>query len=483
MQHCLWAEHAADERIIWSQFITIIDNLPNPQLIHYGSYETLFLRRMCERYGRPQRGSVAENAITTATNLLSLIFARIYFPTYSNNLKEVASYLGFQHTSPISGGHEAIVIRDLWQTTQQSRYKDALISYNKDDCSALEIVANAVAKLSTQSNTDSKNRESVDVSDLKRPHPYGFKRNVFAIHDMDAINNAAYWDYQRERVYIRSGLRPRARRRRSSPTKSWSCFRPNKIVHLPIPARCPKCRSRDFYGHGKIRRTTIDLQFTSSGVRRCVIQFRFRRYLCNNCGTTFQRRRTTKIIGKYGLNLMGYSMYLNLDVGATQQRVDASITKMFGIPLPRGASHAFKAVLAQYYAKAYQALIHKLCQGPLLHVDETRISVKGREGFVWVLANMTEVVYLYTPTREGNTVQSLLAKFKGVLVSDFYAAYDSVECPQQKCLIHLIRDLNDLLLKHPYDLALRTVAERFSLPGKGNRTDDRSLRAQAEVPS
>ena len=155
-------------------------------------------------------------------------------------------------------------------------------------------------------------------------------------------------------------------------------------------------------------------------------------------------------------------MYLNLDVGATQQRVDASITKMFGIPLPRGASHAFKAVLAQYYAKAYQALIHKLCQGPLLHVDETRISVKGREGFVWVLANMTEVAYLYTPTREGNTVQSLLAKFKGVLVSDFYAAYDSVECPQQKCLIHLIRDLNDLLLKHPYDLALRTVAERFS---------------------
>jgi len=53
VQHCLWAEHAADERIIWSQFITIIDNLPNPQLIHYGSYETLFLRRMCERYGRP----------------------------------------------------------------------------------------------------------------------------------------------------------------------------------------------------------------------------------------------------------------------------------------------------------------------------------------------------------------------------------------------------------------------------------------------
>ena len=460
IQRCLWAEHAADERRLWSQFVTIIDNVPNPKLIHYGSYETLFLRRMCERYGRPPKGSMAENAITTATNLLSLIFARIYFPTYSNNLKEVASYLGFQHASPISGGNEAIVIRDLWQATQQSRYKDALISYNKDDCSALEIVANAVTKLSAESGTDPKDRGSVDISDLKRPHPYGFKRNVFAIHDMDAINNAAYWNYQRERVYVRSAHRPRIRRKRSTPTKS--CFTPNKIVHLPIPARCPNCGSRVFYGHGKRRRTTIDLRFTSSGIRRCIIQFRFRRYRCNNCDTTFQHHRTTKIIGKYGLNLMGYSIYLNLDVGATQHRVDASMAKLFGIPLARGASHKFKAFLAQYYARAYQALIQKLCQGPLLHVDETRISVKGREGFVWVLASMTEVAYFYTPTREGNTIQSLLAKFKGVLVSDFYAAYDSVGCPQQKCLIHLIRDLNDLLLKHPYDQGLRTLAQKFS---------------------
>ena len=62
---------------------------------------------------------------------------------------------------------------------------------------------------------------------------------------------------------------------------------------------------------------------------------------------------------------------------------------------------------------------------------------------------MEEVIYFYTPTREGSTIQSMLKKFSGILVTDFYAAYDSIECPQQKCLIHLIRDLNDELLKHP----------------------------------
>ena len=48
-------------------------------------------------------------------------------------------------------------------------------------------------------------------------------------------------------------------------------------------------------------------------------------------------------------------------------------------------------------------------------------------------------------------VQRVLKDFKGVLVSDFYAAYDSLNCAQQKCLIHLIRDLNNDLLKEPFN--------------------------------
>jgi hypothetical protein len=75
---------------------------------------------------------------------------------------------------------------------------------------------------------------------------------------------------------------------------------------------------------------------------------------------------------------------------------------------------------------------------------------------------MEEVAYLYTPTREGDTIQTMLRDFTGVLVSDFYAAYDSIDCPQQKCLIHFIRDLNDDLLKHPYDNGLKQLAREFT---------------------
>jgi hypothetical protein len=48
-----------------------------------------------------------------------------------------------------------------------------------------------------------------------------------------------------------------------------------------------------------------------------------------------------------------------------------------------------------------------------------------------------------------------------MLVSDFYAAYDSIECPQQKCLIHLMRDMNQALLDNPFDEELRSITGPF----------------------
>ena len=61
-----------------------------------------------------------------------------------------------------------------------------------------------------------------------------------------------------------------------------------------------------------------------------------------------------------------------------------------------------------------------------------------------------EEVLIFTPTREGNTIQALLKNFSGVLVTDFYAAYDAINCRQQKCLIHFIRDLNSAIPRAPF---------------------------------
>ena len=118
--------------------------------------------------------------------------------------------------------------------------------------------------------------------------------------------------------------------------------------------------------------------------------------------------------------------------------------------------------MSRYYASTYQQISDKLRAGRLIHADETKITTSAGVGYVWTFANMAEVVYVYADTREGHILNELLNGFRGVLVSDFYAAYDSVECPQQKCHIHIIRDINDALLRNPFDEELKSLAEEYT---------------------
>src|SRR2546421_9075216 len=87
---------ARDEGSIWREFLSKLIEVENPVLIHYGSFETVFLKRMRQRYGAPPSGSPVAKALESPINLLSVIFGQIYFPTYSNGLKDIAGWLGFK---------------------------------------------------------------------------------------------------------------------------------------------------------------------------------------------------------------------------------------------------------------------------------------------------------------------------------------------------------------------------------------------------
>src|SRR5262249_20964240 len=139
-----------------------------------------------------------------------------------------------------------------------------------------------------------------------------------------------------------------------------------------------------------------------------------------------------------------------------------TIRECFNMPIGHTQVHAFKQLLAEYYQGTYKRLLEKIVSGVLLHVDETEVYLRRvGKGYVWVFTNLEEVVYLYRPSREGDFLHDLLKEFRGVLVSDFYAAYDSLDCPQQKCLIHLLRDFNQDIVSNPWDEELKSFASAF----------------------
>jgi hypothetical protein len=98
--------------------------------------------------------------------------------------------------------------------------------------------------------------------------------------------------------------------------------------------------------------------------------------------------------------------------------------------------------LAQYYKFTEKLIIRRLLESPFVHVDETQISIRGIKQYVWVFTDGKQTIFRLTETRETEIVHEILDGYKGVLISDFYPGYDAVPCDQQKCLVHLIRDLS-----------------------------------------
>jgi predicted RecB family nuclease len=463
IQHSLWADTVEEEGKIWGEFLAIVETVEKPVLMHYGSYETTFLERLRERYGEPPEGSVAARAIQGGMNLLSMIFAQVYFPTFSNGLKEIATSLGSRWSDSAASGIQTVVWRREWETSRPSAAKQALITYNVEDCSALVAVAHKLVNLHQGSRKAGIpfSDEVVDTAKMKWEHPYGFKKNTFVFPELNAINDAAYWDYQRARVYVKSNVN--VKHALSPPRRPRKVLSPNETIECPRPRKCPKCASRKFAKHSKYAKTLVDLKFMRHGIKRWITRYRFHWYHCKRCRALVQPEETRWGKGKFGSEIKAYSLYLNIELRLPQVNVASKLNRLFGFHLDTSNIGRFKALAAEYYKGTYNTLVNKLCSGRLLHADETKVNVQDKAGFVWVFANMEEVAYVYSETREGDLLHTMLKDFKGVLVSDFYAAYDSIHCPQQKCLIHLIRDLNDDVLKQPYDEELKQLALDFAL--------------------
>jgi len=212
-QHSFWADSPSEEKQMWASCLRALAAVSPCHIVCYGEFERVFLRRMKSRYPAVQVvPGLIDALLEKSTNLLSSLYAQIYFPTYSNRLKDVASYLGYVWAYPGASGQHAMVWRSQWELSGDPAIKDRLIAYNVDDCKALEVVFRAMECIcghwvdGDEPKNTTPGLNVVRADELKREHPYGFRRTQFANPQLDYINKCAYWDYQRNKVYLRTNV-------------------------------------------------------------------------------------------------------------------------------------------------------------------------------------------------------------------------------------------------------------------------------------
>jgi len=465
IQASFWANDVSEEKAMWASFLQALAKIDNPQLIHYGSYETICLKRLKERYRAVvEQPAFLDQLIAESVNVLSVIYAQIYFPTYSNGLKEIAQYLGFQWSESDASGLHTLMWRSQWECSKDAGLKQKLLTYNAEDCEALERVTSAIAHL-CQKQTDAAHSEDstpVYTDSMKRPGLYRFGKNEFAIPELAYINRAAYWDYQRNKIYVRS--HPRLKRVSQKRVQGRAKALPiNTVLECPPPEECPACQTTKILKRATMSKIVYDLKFGRTSIKRWIVKYVFHRYSCGQWGAIFYSKQRPWPGEKYGPNILSYIIHQVIDSHASQNTVTKNLNLFFNFRLERNIVKRQKSRGAEIYKGTYEGILKKIVHGNLIHADETKVSIEGDSAFVWVFANMEEVAYLYTETREGDFLQELLRDFKGVLVSDFYAAYDAINCTQQKCLIHLMRDLNNDLLKYPFNEELKELVQYFAM--------------------
>ena len=462
--HSFWADQKSDEPTVFVQFVEAIRGLPELQIFHYGKYERVALLRMKAQLPENLQPTI-DVLLERATNVLSVIHSHVYFPTFSNSLKDVGRFLGFDRAYENATGLQCIVWRNTWQANKAPDIKARLVQYNQDDCHTLKRIVEFISGLAAADSSSNavsqipfKNAQSEDRT-KDRPHWDIFRPREYASEDFKKVARCAYFDYQREKVYVRTHPHFKVVNKRHRKFRPLSS-RINKVESLES-YRCPHCQSRKIEKGKQLSHDVIDLKFFKNGMKKWITRVLSWRYSCLKCKHTFGSEERSPNPPKYGHGLMSWIVYSNVACGMNMLRVERSLAEVFGLSLPDSDGYRLRKYLMSLYQPLYAEVLQRILADPVLHIDETTVRLRKQQGYVWVLTSIDKAYYFYKPSREGSFLQELLSGFRGVLISDFYTAYDSLDCKQQKCLVHLIREIDDDLFRHPLDVELKGLAKEF----------------------
>jgi hypothetical protein len=143
--------------------------------------------------------------------------------------------------------------------------------------------------------------------------------------------------------------------------------------------------------------------------------------------------------------------------------------------------------LAGWFQGEHHQLTLRLRKSDAVHADETGWRTNGRNGWLWTICDRRHTLYHVDKSRGGVVIRRLLGEaFGGTLVSDFYGAYDQMNCKRQKCLVHLLRELRDTARDSPgfaagrfYRRCKRLVKDMLRLKGRWGELGDAAYTRRA----
>jgi uncharacterized coiled-coil protein SlyX len=225
--------------------------------------------------------------------------------------------------------------------------------------------------------------------------------------------------------------------------------------------RCPGCGGPLAGGSPKWSRQVLEVEPSPAAV----VEHVFVERTCPRCRRAWTPTAAAALGGvvdgrqRLGVGLLALIATLREEARLPVRAIRWYLRAVHGLALGAGTIVGALHRVAGRASGEAAAILERIRAGPLAHLDETGWRQNGTNGYVWTASTPTER-YFARGGRNKQVVDELLGPdFGGVLVSDFYAAYDHHAGLKQRCWVHLLRDIHDLGQQHPGDAALRAWAE------------------------
>ena len=157
---------------------------------------------------------------------------------------------------------------------------------------------------------------------------------------------------------------------------------------------------------------------------------------------------------RLGVNLVSLITALREEGRLPVRTVQWYLRTVHQLHLSVGAIVRVTHGVAQRAQPALAQVLDRIRASPVVHADETGWRQDGANGYVWTFTTPAERYFLRRGRNKEVVDEALGESFSGVLVSDFYAAYNHYPGPKQRCWAHLLREIHDLGSLYPKDQKL-----------------------------
>lgn len=228
---------------------------------------------------------------------------------------------------------------------------------------------------------------------------------------------------------------------------------------------CPDCGGTLGKPAVSYTRQIIDVELKPVTITEHVICKRF----CFTCRKRVAPRVSFSHLAT-GKQRIGISLVSLITTMRERMRLPVRVIKLYlktfhQLTLSEGEIIELLHVTAQYGKPTYDTIKQTVLSAESICADETGGREDGINGYLWNFTTNTHQYLLYRKSRGSKVVTEFMGEegenFNGVLVTDFYAAYNVHSGFHQRCWTHLLRDIHELTDNIPKNRKLKRWVQKI----------------------